>query len=268
MTAQVRLTRMARALRQTRTGHHEDPSRSRGDILLAIERRRHRRHLAVRATTLLVALFVLSSAWAASDPGRRAALREIVQQWLSAAPKGGTVTGNAHRGARESATASSAVSAPMEPSAAQEDVTPGEIVPPPVALDPVPAPPDNASPPRAVPRAVPTSHRLNAKTTAAPVVAPAPPSKDDEDNRLYEIAHLAHFRRQDPALALSAWNAYLGAMPDGRFTTEARYNRALCLIRLGRTGEARAALEPFAAGQFGTYRAAEAQRLLTLLDAR
>ena len=46
------------------------------------------------------------------------------------------------------------------------------------------------------------------------------------------------------------------------FAPEARYNRALSLVRLGRTQEARSALEPFANGAYGGYRKDEAKALL------
>jgi hypothetical protein len=82
---------------------------------------------------------------------------------------------------------------------------------------------------------------------------------------LYRTAHRAHFVDHDDARALGAWDAYLKAAPSGTLAPEARYNRALCLVRLHRNDEARAALEPFAAGQYGTYRRADAQKLITAL---
>jgi len=59
---------------------------------------------------------------------------------------------------------------------------------------------------------------------------------------LYRRAHRAHFVQHEPAAALGAWEAYLRAAPRGRFAVEARYNRAMCLVRLGRTAAAREAL--------------------------
>jgi len=53
----------------------------------------------------------------------------------------------------------------------------------------------------------------------------------------------------------------LGAAPRGRFANEARYNRAICLVRLGRHAEAQRDLEPFASGAMG-YRQNEARQLL------
>jgi hypothetical protein len=104
---------------------------------------------------------------------------------------------------------------------------------------------------------------------AAPRVATASPGLDAaeaaEHLSLYRRAHRLHFEAHDSAAALLAWDAYLRAAPEGRFAPEARYNRALCLLRLGRGAEAREALAPFAAGRFGDYRQAEAAALLDRL---
>jgi hypothetical protein len=78
---------------------------------------------------------------------------------------------------------------------------------------------------------------------------------------LYRVAHRRHFGENDASGALAAWDAYLSAAPRGRFATEAGYNRALCLVRLGRSAEARAALEPYATGRYGSYRQREASAL-------
>jgi hypothetical protein len=88
---------------------------------------------------------------------------------------------------------------------------------------------------------------------------------NSEEDRLYREAHRAHFVERNPARALAAWDAYLRAQKSGRFATEATYNRALTLLRLGRTAEARRALEPFAQGRFGSYRQQEARKLLDAL---
>ena len=81
---------------------------------------------------------------------------------------------------------------------------------------------------------------------------------------IYGEAHDAHFVRQDYAAALAAWDRYL-ALPPGPLTVEARYNRAIALVRLQRRAEAAEALEPFAAGHYGGYRREEARALLSLL---
>jgi hypothetical protein len=87
-----------------------------------------------------------------------------------------------------------------------------------------------------------------------------------------ESAELALFRRaqrmhlaQDPR-ALAAWDDYLRVASRGVLAPEARYNRALCLIRLGRKSDARSALTPFANGEYGSYRRTEAKALIQALD--
>lgn len=109
-----------------------------------------------------------------------------------------------------------------------------------------------------------------AKVEAAPSAKPAPSLSSsaafqDTDGDLYRLAHEAHFSSHDYARALAGWNAYLQAAPNGRLATEARYNRAICLLRLGRDAEARQALEPFASGKMG-YRQNEARELLEELS--
>jgi tetratricopeptide (TPR) repeat protein len=150
---------------------------------------------------------------------------------------------------------SSVVSRNAEPPAAPKKHAPRRTAP--ARVEPAPVPP-----PRAEPELEPPSPVVSAK--------PAPPSSAsapfrDADGDLYRLAHEAHFARHDYARALPAWEAYLRAAPGGRLATEARYNRAICLLRLGRDAEARQALEPFAAGKIG-YRQNEAAQLLDELS--
>jgi len=82
---------------------------------------------------------------------------------------------------------------------------------------------------------------------------------------LYAQAHALHFHGQDPARALAAWDRYLAAASQdirSGLVLEARYNRAICLFRLGQREEARQALQPFADGRWGAYRQEDAQTLL------
>jgi TolA-binding protein len=89
----------------------------------------------------------------------------------------------------------------------------------------------------------------------------------DGELAAYRIAHTAHFRGNDPKAALAAWDAYLAKFPDGRMALDARYDRALVLVKLERWSEARAALAPFAAAN-STYRRVEAQKILDAIRAR
>lgn len=153
------------------------------------------------------------------------------------------------------------------------------------AVEAPPAPePQPATPPEAPPVAPSAVHapRLERTAPVAPVTpsraaepapAPAPvdpppnlPEANDPAHELYRVAHQAHFVEHDFASALRAWDAYLAAAPNGRFAPEARYNRALCLVRLGRKDDAERALRPFADGSYGTYRRDEAKALIEALQ--
>lgn len=128
---------------------------------------------------------------------------------------------------------------------------------------PVEAPPERA--PSSAPRPIvapsgaagltPSARREGADRDAAELAA-------------YEQAHRAHFVDRDAAAALRAWDGYLASYPKGPYAPEAAYNRAICLLRLSREAEAKKALEPFATGQYGSYRRKEASLLLSgLADA-
>jgi tetratricopeptide (TPR) repeat protein len=159
----------------------------------------------------------------------------------------------------------------------QVSVAPAEILarridgaprPPRVATAPVPPPaqpqpePIPQPPPVAAPVPVPA---------AVPVPVPAASSAPAPDPRAadlaaYKQAHALHFTDHDHARALPAWDAYLRAHPNGTFAIDARWNRALCLVRLGRRAEAQAALAPFARGEVaGGYRQSDARALLDAL---
>ena len=90
----------------------------------------------------------------------------------------------------------------------------------------------------------------------------------DSEARAYERAHRAHFFAHSPERALAAWDAYLRDHGQGVFAPEARFNRALCLIRLARYDLAVEALKPFAAGEWHGYRSAEARALLDWMSAK
>lgn len=82
----------------------------------------------------------------------------------------------------------------------------------------------------------------------------------DAELRLFRAAHELHFQNGDMDAALVAWNRYLAAYPRGALAEEARYNRAVCLLRLGRTREAGGDLSTLASDP-GAFRAREAKLL-------
>ncbi|HKU38394.1 MAG TPA: hypothetical protein VJR89_09615, partial [Polyangiales bacterium] len=89
------------------------------------------------------------------------------------------------------------------------------------------------------------------------------PSVEPAELALFRRAQRLHLNR-DPR-ALAAWDDYLRVAEQGALAPEARYNRALCLIRLDRPLEAKQALRPFAEGAYGSFRQNEAKALLEAL---
>jgi hypothetical protein len=238
------LTRAARALRETNDGTSPDAASTRSRILGASVLRKKRRRVFVAVWMPLAAVLVVSSAWAAVT-GRLPRLAA----WLRGAPHAPAMGAPRPR-------------PPLDPSESPTPTAPP--VPPPARESP-----RASAPPASTPTAPPASSPPAFSGTSA--TAPRPRRDRDRDHDreegLYTAAHHAHFVDRDPAAALTAWDAYLAAYPDGRFAPEARYNRALTLVRLGRIDEARAALEPFADGRTHGYRQTEARTLLDALDA-
>ncbi len=142
-------------------------------------------------------------------------------------------------------------------------------VPPPSSL-PTLAP--EAVQPEAAPNEVsetPTDELTQAPATpasAARTVRRTMTPEEAQAYALYREAHSAHFAERAYPRALAAWNRYLARHPGDRLAPEARYNRALCLVRLGRYAEATPALRHFAKGQYGRYRQQDAQRLLDAIS--
>lgn len=230
------LGQAARALRDT-PGHGR-AEETFGRVLRDVRRAERRRRTAVAAILPFALLLTTMGAWAATT-GRLAAV--VGRLRPSRPPVGRTVVAEAGIAA----------------------ATPGpEIVPLPLRLASAPPGPEDAQP-AARPPTVRRPRGLD--TRPLDDGAPLAPSPDE----VYRRAHDAHFGRADYAAALELWDAYLGLSPLPRFALEARFNRAIALVRLGRRDEARGALRPFADGDYGSYRAGEARALLRALgDAR
>jgi hypothetical protein len=86
------------------------------------------------------------------------------------------------------------------------------------------------------------------------------------DLAAYEEAHRLHFHASDASRALSGWDSYLASHPGGTFAPEAHLNRAVCLLRLGRRSDARAALERLARAPSGAYARERARALLDAIE--
>lgn len=97
----------------------------------------------------------------------------------------------------------------------------------------------------------------------------APEQEAVDSDVLFREAHRLHFKEQRFSAALGAWDTYLRVAPAGdRWLPEARFNRAVALVKVGKSAEARRALSPFASGVYGGYRREEARILLRGIDAR
>jgi hypothetical protein len=229
MTPDDLLQQAARELRQRTDRDVVDGVRTRERLLALSGRRKRRRQRWGSATVAMLALLTMSTAWAAAT-GQMPKLWRAVVHRLTGAPQV----------AREQARATSIAPAPEATSA----------LPIPPSLPAVTAGPKIEN--------VPEKRR-------GPTASPRSQKEPDREERLFRAAYHEHFVVRDPQSALNGWDAYLRAASDGRFALEAYYNRALCLVRLGRRAEAIAALTPFADGTHGEYRRREASRLINAL---
>jgi hypothetical protein len=205
-----------------------------------------RRHAAM--FSVLAVLLVASGAWALTS-GR-------VERWIAPAAHAPAVLPDVGEpvvtrpAPHVTITVSDAIEPVVTPPAPHVTISAADAPEAPRVVDA----PHVATAPHAEPRA--TASHEGADTSAA------------EAEALYRAAHELHFHGSDVAAALAAWDAYLAASPHGAFAIEARYNRALCLVKLGRLDEARTALAPFAAGDVApaNYRRDEAARLIERID--
>ena len=123
------------------------------------------------------------------------------------------------------------------------------------------------------PKPAPTETKPGEAKPAPPRVtteAPRVESRSHPSAELasYRNAHNLHFRGNDPKAALAAWDTYLAKYPNGTLVPEARYDRAMVLVKLARWSEARAALAPFANAKAGAYRQNEAAEILAAIRDR
>jgi hypothetical protein len=256
------LSEATRALRENVDGSSEDP-RATEDRILALLPRRRRIRLVRPWGFSLAAVLVGSSVWAMGGGAP-------IQSWLAGlsgserpseiTPARKVETSRPRRvagGARSSPVASPSDPAieadppPQAPSSTDDPPALRPMTPPPPP--PVPAAAEVPSP--EPPTTAPDRAIVDPVSTGG--VATADPSLD-----VYERAHDLHFKQRDYAGALVAWEQYLALAPSGSLALEARFHRGVCLVRLGRSEEARRALEPFARGDYGTYRRVQARKLL------
>jgi TolA-binding protein len=243
------LSRATSALREL--GEQPDASQrfTRTRVMASLHKRRRTRQSRLYVLVPLAALLIGSTA-AGAVSGR------LPKAWSVLSAVVAPANAPASQATSQAVAPKRALPKARAPAASQAEAPPSE--PPPSEPSPNEAPPSELS------------------QAEAPRAGSAPPPSekasrvvvDDRGHTLYRAAHHAHFVDGDAAQALRAWDAYLSHAPGGRFALEARYNRAICLVRLGRHAEARAALEAFAAGTYGSYRQSEARSLLDVLETR
>lgn len=231
-----RLDEAARALREVRHGRSGQAGATRAAILRSHDARARRTFVLQAVAAVLVLGLGLPTAWAWAT-GR-------LPHWGGEGSEAPVPPPS-----EVPAVAPRPVEAPIE----VRTEAPVEPIEAPIApeLDPIPA----VAPPSSVPAIA------GGDEDAPELEDPSAPPVDPAERRAYRTAHALHFDARDPSGALAAWDAYLSRYPSGRFAIEARYNRALCLVRLGREAEAREALAPFASGRYGAYRQREATAL-------
>lgn len=255
------LSEAARALRENVDGSSENP-RATEDRIVALLPRGRRIRLVRPWGFSLAAVLIGSSVWAMGGAPIQSWLAELTSDETPSeiSPAKKVESTPPHRVAARN---------PPSPVASASDPVVDEEQPPqptaprdePSAVRPAaPHPPPPVLAAEEVPAPEPTtlaSEREIVDPAATGGVAAADPALD-----VYERAHDLHFKRRDYAGALTAWEQYLALAPTGSLALEARFHRGVCLVRLGRTDEARRALEPFARGDYGTYRRVQAQKLL------
>jgi len=286
----VVVQRAARALREQVTGEHRGAGFTRARVINGLHRKRRRRWVHWILFSPALALLVGGSAWAQ-------ATQSWPTIWLTvqtvAARSVQLLAGSAEDAEPPPAPktlrqASSASSAQSEPSVSP----PSPPAPPESAALPAPAEPETAlvaehsmprakRSPTAASKAAPKTKRKtteeispvhddrtsgppfsgdSAPQNTLPITEAGPDPENVAFRRAYDLQE-----RANHAAALQAHEDYLRQFPRGRFAPEARYNRAVLLIRLGRYSEARRALEPFVEGAYGNYRRTSARRLLEAL---
>jgi len=251
------LARATRALREETTGDDASARFTRSRIMASVHDERVKRRTRWAFLAPIAATFVAASAYGAAT-GKT---REVVQ----------AITHALGLERREPA--------PREPVARLRAAEP-HVTPPRTPLS-APSTSETVAEP-AAPAVVESAESAASSAAPKPLraaadgFASAAPARSavgaggaaaDPTFELYRAAHQAHFVERDYGRALGAWDAYLKAAPNGALAPEARYNRALCLVRLHRSDEARTALRPFAEGHYGTYRREDAQKLLEALPA-
>lgn len=274
------LDHLVQALRGEHRGSSPRASATRARILMSLHEQKHRRRVRWGFGIPLGLILAGSTAWAGDDLGATArSLLDRASAWFgwestetspaqnvpTRSPSPALAQTPSAPGRGEDVSPSLADEASTTPAPHPASPTPAPLVaspaPPVVPLAAHPASPTAApleSPPRATREPRPPAPRLPASSSGDASLRP--------DLAIYRSAHDAQFTANDCASAVTSYEQYLNRFPQGTLVPEARFNRALCLLRLGRRHEAERALRPFAEGAFGSYRQTDARHLLASLE--
>jgi TolA-binding protein len=242
------LAQMTRALADEHDGATAVPEATRARVIRTLAERKPRRKKWLLIGVPAFVIFGGSSAWAAAT-GR---LPEVVEQAIA------VITGSDK--SEEMVAKAPAKAAHKGGSFSKGAATNSEGSPQPAPEEETPA------------AETPVNQAESHKSVATLKLAPRPGGVDAKKDEaalaalaVYRAAHEAHFKDGNCDAAVRGYQKYLAQQPSGTFYLEAKYNLGVCLARLGRTQEARAALLPFAEGKFGDYRKAQSQELLQAL---
>lgn len=278
MTDDDFLARFSTALAEETDGASAAPGATRARILTALQGGRRKRRLRLLWGGPLLVFCAGGTAWAGVEGwlplpewlGGTASTE--VATSLPPAPKAPVAQGSGRSPDGDEAGADSAVVEPDVPELLEpRSFVPGKAPPLAPALDGkapdvagvVPSRSGSAAPSSAPPA-------RSAETSPSVPSAAVPRSADEEDDGalgLYRSAHESHFRGGDCRGALDGYARYLERAPAGPFATDARYNSAICAIRLGRTEDARRHLRTVVRSS-ESYRREDARTLLDALEGR
>jgi len=288
------LERMTKALREEggKEPSSEQAARVRARLLSHTKRRAQLRPQSMWQWAAVVCLgFFVSTAMAHVIKVQLPRVIEALRDEPATPPKAAPKRPRAVKPEQPRAAVPAAPAPSPEPELAQEPAAPeaaptvANATPSDPPQQPAPAPARRARPaktaPRPTPKPAPKPTPASTETALAAVIPddeppPAPlappPQAAAAKPQSAESAELALFRRAQAlhlahdSKAIEAWDAYLRVAGTSPLAPEARYNRALGLVRAKRFADAKNALKPFADGKYGAYRREEARALLERLQ--
>jgi hypothetical protein len=255
------LTRATKALGEASEVSPADVAATRARIMASVRKGERSRGRLLVLVLPVAAMLATGTALGRNGSALRGLWDQISERLLGSS-SGGSSPDQGH--GLERARAIPPAPAPRAPVAPE----PPELVAP--APPRVVAPPGRAPVPRA-PMGAPShagARLADVDPLARDADVDAGPSRGGEAIALerYRVAHRRHFVEQNYGAALAAWDDYLQSAPNGTLAIDARYNRAIALLRLNRRAEAAAALSPFARGEVGAgYRREQAGALLSAI---